>query len=355
VYAAAHKGSACGVAVMRPGARRAGGRGPSAQQAPVLAAQPPTTPTNTPTTPKPPTNLKPHQPQNPIHHPSTPRPSTRRQTTPTTTQTPAGHFVATVGTDRGVLGWDLNTCTQASSYSVSKRGRAPSWEQDGFACSASGSAWARVCAHVRAFVCARVSAAAPQHPKTPKPSPQGADGVVNDAAFTQDGRRLLAACGDKRILCWDFDTARSRHTLTGHGGAVLCVAASALDASVAVSAGEDRCVKARRYSVGGSCLRGGAHMHAPTAIHEFAQTHSHARTHTRTHMHTHTSTHTHKHKHTHTPIQPPQTRPRTAPTGVGPAAGLLRAQPAVRQDAVRPGAVPRRDHHPHGCASETDY
>ncbi|KIY91949.1 hypothetical protein MNEG_16014 [Monoraphidium neglectum] len=99
-----------------------------------------------------------------------------------------GHFVATCGTDRGVIGWDLQNLTSTNAY-------------------------------------------------------HGAAGTVNDAAFTQDGRRLLAACGDKRILSWSFESGRQEHTLTGHGGGVLCVACSALDASVAVSAGEDRCVK----------------------------------------------------------------------------------------------------------------
>lgn len=91
---------------------------------------------------------------------------------------------------------------------------------------------------------------APTHsrasPSTPKPTetiPQGAAGVVNDAAFTADGARLLAACGDARIVTWSRASGQPGHTLTGHGGGVTCVAASALDAAVAVSAGDDRCVK----------------------------------------------------------------------------------------------------------------
>lgn len=84
--------------------------------------------------------------------------------------------------------------------------------------------------------------------------PQGASGTVNDVAFTQDGRRLLAACGDKRILSWNFQSGQPGHTLTGHAGGVLSVACSMLDASVAVSVGEDRCVK-----VGGSMRHGGGH------------------------------------------------------------------------------------------------
>ncbi|GBF89014.1 hypothetical protein Rsub_01513 [Raphidocelis subcapitata] len=99
-----------------------------------------------------------------------------------------GHFVATCGTDRGVLGWDLNTLSSSGSF-------------------------------------------------------HGAAGTVNDVAFTQDGRRLLAACGDKRIVTWAFGSAQPGHTLTGHGGGVLAVSCSPLDAAVAVSAGEDRCVK----------------------------------------------------------------------------------------------------------------
>jgi WD40 repeat protein len=94
----------------------------------------------------------------------------------------------------------------------------------------------------------------PCAPRRPMPRrcahSQGATGTVNDAAFTQDGRRLLAACGDKRIMTWNFASGQPGHTLTGHAGGVLCVAASALDAAVAVSAGEDRCVKVSRVGGG---------------------------------------------------------------------------------------------------------
>jgi hypothetical protein len=44
-------------------------------------------------------------------------------------------------------------------------------------------------------------------------------------------------------VTWSFGSGQPGHTLTGHGGGVVAVAASALDAAVAVSAGEDRCIK----------------------------------------------------------------------------------------------------------------
>ncbi|KAI8474215.1 MAG: WD40-repeat-containing domain protein [Monoraphidium minutum] len=121
-----------------------------------------------------------------------------------------GHFIATGGADRAVYAWDLNTLTPANSFT-------------------------------------------------------GAGGTVNDAAFTQDGRRLLAACADKRLLLWNFQSGRPEHTLTGHGGGVVCVAASALDAAAAVSAGEDRCVKVWDLHRG-FCVRSLPCAKMPTAL-----------------------------------------------------------------------------------------
>ncbi|KAF8066392.1 ATG16 [Scenedesmus sp. PABB004] len=72
---------------------------------------------------------------------------------------------------------------------------------------------------------------------------QGMQGSVNDVAFNADGRRLLGAGSDKRLLVWNTHGGQVVHTLTGHANAVSCVAASPLDEGLAVSAGEDRCLK----------------------------------------------------------------------------------------------------------------
>lgn len=55
-------------------------------------------------------------------------------------------------------------------------------------------------------------------------------GTVNDLAYTCDGRRLLGAGADKRLLLWDAGSGQTRHTLTGHTDAVTCVVTSPLDA-----------------------------------------------------------------------------------------------------------------------------
>lgn len=66
---------------------------------------------------------------------------------------------------------------------------------------------------------------------------------MNDVSFSSDGRRLLGAGGDKRLLVWNTATGQVVHTLTGHTNAVSCVSCSPLDEAAAVSAGEDRCLK----------------------------------------------------------------------------------------------------------------
>lgn len=76
--------------------------------------------------------------------------------------------------------------------------------------------------------------------------------MVNDVAFTSDGQRILGAGSDKRILVWDVHGGQARQTLTGHSQAVTSVCCSPLDATVAVTASEDRSLKiwdlARGYS-----------------------------------------------------------------------------------------------------------
>jgi autophagy-related protein 16 len=72
---------------------------------------------------------------------------------------------------------------------------------------------------------------------------QGIMGAVNDVAFTSDGRKLLGAGGDKRLLLWHVHSGQVAHTLTGHTNVVTCCACSVTQEAVAVSAGDDRCLK----------------------------------------------------------------------------------------------------------------
>lgn len=89
--------------------------------------------------------------------------------------------------------------------------------------------------------------AAPVCPCYPRfPSSQGLLGSVNDVSFTSDGRRLMGAGGDKRLLVWNTATGQVVQTLTGHMNAVSCVCCSPLDETMAVSAGEDRCLKVNK-------------------------------------------------------------------------------------------------------------
>jgi WD40 repeat protein len=62
---------------------------------------------------------------------------------------------------------------------------------------------------------------------------QGMLAAVNDVAFTADGRQLLGAGSDKSLRLWDMSTGKTRHTLTGHGNAVQCVAACPADVATA--------------------------------------------------------------------------------------------------------------------------
>lgn len=68
-------------------------------------------------------------------------------------------------------------------------------------------------------------------------------GTVNDVAYTCDGRLLLGAGADKRILLWGAGSGQVRHTLTGHTDAVTCVVANPMDAASTVSCSADRAIK----------------------------------------------------------------------------------------------------------------
>lgn len=99
-----------------------------------------------------------------------------------------------------------------------------------------------ICAH-QTSAAAAVAAASLPAPGLPCSWAQGLLGSVNDVSFSSDGRLLLGAGGDKRLLVWSTATGQVVHTLTGHTNAVSCVSCSPLDEAVAISAGEDRCLK----------------------------------------------------------------------------------------------------------------
>ncbi|CAG9461218.1 unnamed protein product [Pedinophyceae sp. YPF-701] len=62
-------------------------------------------------------------------------------------------------------------------------------------------------------------------------------------AYTADDRFILACSQDGSIRAWDVRTSRERHVLTGHNQKVVSVHPFYVDASRAVSAGADRCLK----------------------------------------------------------------------------------------------------------------
>jgi WD40 repeat protein len=71
---------------------------------------------------------------------------------------------------------------------------------------------------------------------------RGLDRVATCAAFTSDGRRLLAGSYDAKLHIWDVDTGASVGTLDGHQNPIYGVAVSA-DGRVALTGSSDKSVR----------------------------------------------------------------------------------------------------------------
>ncbi len=75
------------------------------------------------------------------------------------------------------------------------------------------------------------------------------DDVIQDLAFSPDGRLLATASYDRRIHLWDVRSSRLLHTLRDHSDAVYGVAFSP-DGRLLASAGADRAVKVWEVATG---------------------------------------------------------------------------------------------------------
>ena len=173
-----------------------------------------------------------------------------------------GRHLATGGADRTVRIWDARAALAAAAAA------AASASADGGGDGGSGAAGGGVAG----------SSSSSSFRRLPPPPPPAAAlapaatlaggaimGAVTDACYSCDGRRLVGAMGDARLLVWEAASGQLRHALTGHNGAVVAARCYPLDPGWCASAGEDRTLKAWDLARG-TCARSVACGRTPNAM-----------------------------------------------------------------------------------------
>jgi WD40 repeat protein len=157
----------------------------------------------------------------------------------------SGHHLASGGNDRAVRIWDARAAMAAGAAAA---GAARSSDHGGGGAGGGGSGPADGTAAMSAAAASPLPTTATITTPTrllPVATYAGGAimGAVADAGYSCDGRRLVGAMGDGRLLVWESATGQLRHALTGHTAAVVAAACYPLDPGWCVSAGEDRALK----------------------------------------------------------------------------------------------------------------